>query len=95
MIKLNLFVPNAPFLCPLKPSENRKVSWRFQGVEKGWIGNEWVKQISKRNAYSDKFIMLYYTFIKNVLNKIFVFKIKDGIAIAWQIPFLKWMGHYI
>ena len=31
------FVPNAPFLYPLKTSG-------FQGEEKGWIGNEWVNQ---------------------------------------------------
>ena len=40
---LNLFVPNAPFLYPLKISENLTVSRRFQRVEKGCIGNEWVK----------------------------------------------------
>ena len=39
---INLFVPNAPFLYPLKTSENRKVFWCFQGVDKGSIGNEWV-----------------------------------------------------
>ena len=39
---LNAFVPNAPFLYPLKTSENRTVFWYFQGVEKGCIGNEWV-----------------------------------------------------
>ena len=37
------FVPSLPFLYPLKTSENRKVFWCFQGVEKGCIGNEWVK----------------------------------------------------
>ena len=41
----NPFVPNAPFLYPLKTSENLTVFWCFQGVEKGCIGNEWVKQI--------------------------------------------------
>ena len=40
---INPFVPNAPFLYPLKTSENCKVFWCFQGVEKGCIGNEWVK----------------------------------------------------
>ena len=40
---LNPFVPNVPVLCPLKTSENRKVFSCFQGVEKGCIGNEWVK----------------------------------------------------
>ena len=34
---LNPFVTNAPFLYHLKTSENRK------GVEKGCIGNKWVK----------------------------------------------------
>ena len=34
---INLFVPNAPFLYPLKTC--------FQGVEKGCIRNKWVKQL--------------------------------------------------
>ena len=38
------FVPNAPFLYPLKTSENLAVFWCFQGVEKGCIVNEWVKR---------------------------------------------------
>ena len=32
-----------PFSNPLKTSENRKI-FCFQGVEKGCIGNEWVKR---------------------------------------------------
>ena len=40
---VNPFVPSAPFLYPLKTSENLKVFWCFQGVEKGCTGNEWVK----------------------------------------------------
>ena len=39
---LNPFVPNAPFLYPLKTSESHKVFWCFQGVEKGCIGKEGV-----------------------------------------------------
>ena len=39
----NPFVTNAPFPYPLEMSENRKAFWCFQGVEKGCIGNEWVK----------------------------------------------------
>ena len=39
-VTVNLFVPNAPFLYRLKTSENLTVFWRFQGVEKGCIGNE-------------------------------------------------------
>ena len=38
----NPFVPNAPFLYPLKTSENCKVFWCFQGVKKRSIGNKWV-----------------------------------------------------
>ena len=41
---INPFVPNAPLLHPLKTSENRKVFWCFQGVEKGCIGNEWIER---------------------------------------------------
>ena len=37
---INPFVPNALFLYPLKTSENLTVFW---GVEKGCIGNKWVK----------------------------------------------------
>ena len=43
--KDNIFVPDAPFLYPLKTSENRPVFWWFQGVEKGYIGNKSVKTI--------------------------------------------------
>ena len=40
--QINPFVPNSPFLCPLKASENLKVFWCFHGVEKGRNGNKWV-----------------------------------------------------
>ena len=46
---INPFVPNAPFLYQLKASENLTVFWCFQGVEKGYIGNEWVKECSSKN----------------------------------------------
>ena len=36
---LNPFVPNVFFLYPLKTSEKRK----FQGLQKGFIGNKWVQ----------------------------------------------------
>ena len=38
----NPFVPNAPFLYPLKTSENLTVFGCFQGVEKRCIGKECV-----------------------------------------------------
>ena len=43
VILINSFVPNAPFLYPLKTS--LKVFWRFQWVEKVCIGNLWIKTI--------------------------------------------------
>ena len=45
--RFNPFVPNALFLYPLKISENSKVFFCFPGVEKGCIGNEWVKEFVK------------------------------------------------
>ena len=41
----NPFVPSAPFLYPLKTSENFMVFGCFQGVEKRCIWNKWVKEI--------------------------------------------------
>ena len=42
----NPFVPNVPFLYPLKASENCKVFWCFQGVEKGALGTNTLKSDS-------------------------------------------------
>ena len=39
---LNPFFLSAPFLYPLKTSQNPKVFWCFLGVEKGSTGNKWV-----------------------------------------------------
>ena len=47
-VDLNPFILNASFPYPLKKSENHKVFWCFQGVEKGCIGNKWVKIFAKR-----------------------------------------------
>ena len=44
----NAFVPKTPFLYPLETSENRKIFWCFQGVEKESIGSEWVKWLFKQ-----------------------------------------------
>ena len=41
LIHINSFVPNVPFLYPLKTSEN--FSLCFQGIGKGCIGNKRVK----------------------------------------------------
>ena len=48
----NTFVPNAPFLYPMKTPENRKVFLHFQGVEKGCIGN---KRVSMYHHTLDKY----------------------------------------
>ena len=44
LIGLNPFVPNAPFLYPVKTSENYNFFCHFHGVEKGCIGNECVNK---------------------------------------------------
>ena len=43
----NPFLPNEPFLYPLKTSENLilMVFWYFQGAEKECIRNKWVKSL--------------------------------------------------
>ena len=53
---LNSFVPNVPFLYPMKTSEKHKVFWFFQGVEKGCIGNEWVNA----SGVSHTTVLWYY-----------------------------------
>ena len=59
----NPFFPNTPFLYPLKTSENRKVFWSFQGVEKRCIGNEWINSESTvlNNCILDREIFLTAT----------------------------------
>ena len=42
---INPFVPNAPFLYPLRTLEILMVFWCFQGVENRCIGNKWVKLV--------------------------------------------------
>ena len=62
-LAVNPCVPNAPFLCPLKTSENRNC---FQGVEKGCNESEWVKRInSKCNARYHKKTYEFISFLKN------------------------------
>ena len=65
---INPVVPNAPFLYPLKASENRKVFWCFQGVEKGWIGNKRVKHIEGEK--NPKWLWFFHTF-RNFTKSIF------------------------
>ena len=51
MIKFNLFAPNAPFFYPLKISESLTVFYFFQGVEKGCVGNKWVKYGEEHHSF--------------------------------------------
>ena len=51
--------PMHPFLTPQNTSENRKVFWSFQAVEKGCIGNWWV---------NFSFFTEYYYFSRNYIN---------------------------
>ena len=39
-VHFNSFVPSAPFLYSLKTPENLTIFLHFQGVEKGYSGNE-------------------------------------------------------
>ena len=43
----NQFVPNAPFLYHLKAWEKSEVFWCFRGVEKGCIGKNGLRGLSK------------------------------------------------
>ena len=53
--------PNALFLYSLKPSENHKVFWCFQGLKKKCIKYKWVKLIfivflEEKQNFIEKFI---------------------------------------
>ena len=49
----NTFVPNTPFLYPLKTPENRKIFLYFQEVEKGCIGNKRVNMYHTLDKYNN------------------------------------------
>ena len=51
---INLFASNAPFLYPLKTSENLTVFLCFQAAEKGCIGSKWVKNTSNWGLQNSK-----------------------------------------
>ena len=57
------------FSTPLK-TEHRKVFWYFQGVEKGWNGNEWVNlpmsQLSDKLEMRNEFPPLFFFQIINI-----------------------------
>ena len=59
---INPFVSHAHFLYTLKTSENLKVFWRFQGVEKGCIGNKWVN-FSMNSKYTNMYHFYTHRFM--------------------------------
>ena len=66
---INPFVPNVPFLYLLKTSENLTVFGCFQGVEKGCIGNKWVKlhyPISWPENEGNEGVFLVETFVPDL-----------------------------
>ena len=56
---INSFVSNAPFLYPLETSENFSVFRCFQGVERGYIGNKWVKKETVALVFSSEFCKIF------------------------------------
>ena len=62
--QFNPYVPNAPFLYPLKTSENRT------GVEKECIGNKWVNQLLNGLKIYSKQKYGFYTIIQYMWIKI-------------------------
>ena len=65
-LKVNLVIPNSPFLYSLKIWENCKVFWCFQGVEKRYIGNVWVNE----SRYKQSLVTLHFSNGENLLKKI-------------------------
>ena len=63
----NPFIPNAPFLYPLKASENLAVFWCFQGLEKGCIGNELVEL---QRILFQSFAMAYQDKTYDLMNRV-------------------------
>ena len=59
---LNPFVPSAPFLYPLKTSENLMVFWCFLGVEKGWVNR--ITTGGAEQSWFECFFMKYSTVLK-------------------------------
>ena len=79
---LNPFVPNAPFLYPLKTSENLMVFLCFHGVENRCIGNVWVNINNKPWKFH--------------VHNFFIFKVIEPYRVCVQIEkTLKWLAWLI
>ena len=57
---LNPFIPNVPFLYPLKTSENRK------GLEKGCIRNKWVNPFQANVPFLPTEKPCFWTFLEDI-----------------------------
>ena len=68
---INSVVPNAPFLYPLKTSENLTVFWYFQRIEIGWIWNKWVN-LQKFLALCTQFSLRSFFF--SIGDKCYIFR---------------------
>ena len=95
---LNPFVLNAPFLYPLKMSENLTVFRCFQGVEKGCNGSKWVNLngfirycLLKKTWQKTESVVQSYSRKKAVLEKLvkFIGKICEvkSYGILWTCCF--------
>ena len=80
-VPVNPFVPNVPFLHPLQTSENRKIFWCFQGVEKGCIRKKWVNQIIVNTAWNVLKHRLSLIRIFSYMENIWYFPVYDSVLI--------------
>ena len=97
ILLFNPFVSNAPLLYPLKTSENLTLFWCFHGIEKGCIGNKWVKvkssTIAKFLLYSvsdtERFRFIYHFCINASLEEV----LKLAVERRWcgMNCFLQWL----
>ena len=65
-MQFNPFVPSAPFLYPLKTSENLTVFWCFQEVKKGFFGSKWVNVPLKTLLLSSYTSALHLIIIQHI-----------------------------
>ena len=93
--KFNPFVPNAPFLYPLKTlSEKLTIFWCFRRIEKGCIGNEWVKPNSSFQILSMQIHgQFYQTFPWQCFMNLWqCFTLGDSaLCVLWTYPVCNYM----
>ena len=85
---VNPFVPNAPFLYPLKTSEN--LSENLQGEEKGCVGNKWVNSLTwwcslviSSNAFSNFNLLDINTFEGIFFAETSITSLKLASTVSW------------